>query len=148
MKIRLSRREFLGPTAPLTLASPRLPQLSGQSQDLLLFNGRIHTMDSGSRVVSQVLIRNGRFDAVANGISARGARRIDLKGRPAIPGLIDAHNHIVLVGNRPGWHTPLEHVFTIPDAVAALKARAAGVPAGGVITTVGPVAEVHAGRGR
>ena len=29
--------------------------------DLLLVNGRIHTMDAASRVVSQVWIRNGRF---------------------------------------------------------------------------------------
>src|ERR1043166_8613529 len=140
MKIRLSRREFLGATSALTLGSLGIPQLSGQSQDLLLFNGRIHTMDSGSRVVSQVLIRNGRFEAVANGISTRGARRIDLKGRTAIPGLIDAHNHIVLVGTRPGCPTPLEHVFTIPEAIAALQARSAMVPRGEFVTTVGPVA--------
>ena len=48
-----------------------------------------------------------------------------------LPGIIDGHNHIVLVGNRPGWSTPLEHVFTIPDAIAALKTDAARrLPAG------------------
>ena len=26
-------------------------------------------------------------------------------GKTVIPGIIDAHNHIVLVGNRPGWNT-------------------------------------------
>jgi predicted amidohydrolase YtcJ len=97
-------------------------------------------MDAAATVVSQVLMQRGRFAAVGNSLSARGARRIDLKGRTVIPGLIDAHNHIVLVGNRPGWHTPLEHVFTIPDAIAALQQRTAGVPAGEFITTVGPVA--------
>jgi predicted amidohydrolase YtcJ len=61
-------------------------------------------------------------------------------GKTVIPGIIDAHNHIVLVGNRPGWHTPLEHVFTIPDAIAELKARSNQVPAGEFITTVGPIA--------
>src|SRR5215470_9508562 len=70
-------------------------------------------------------------------------RRVDLKGRVMIPGLIDAHNHIVLVGNRPGWHTPLEHVFTIPDAIAALKDRSREVPAGEFITTIGPVAAMQ-----
>ena len=75
-----------------------------------------------NRVVSQALIQNGRFTAVSNNVSVpRGnVRRIDLKGRTVIPGIIDAHNHIVLVGNRPGWHTPLEHVLTIPDAIASL----------------------------
>jgi predicted amidohydrolase YtcJ len=82
---------------------------------------------------------------VGNSLAApRGnVRRVDLKGRTVIPGLIDAHNHIVLVGNRPGWHTPLEHVFTIPDAVAALKARSADVPSGEFITTVGPVSAMQ-----
>jgi predicted amidohydrolase YtcJ len=60
-----------------------------------------------------------------------------------IPGIIDAHNHIVLVGNRPGWHTPLEHVFTIPDAIAALNARSAAVPPGEFITTIGPVSAMQ-----
>src|SRR5215475_52086 len=136
-----SRRRFLDSAATLALAGLDSGQLFGQdSQPILLVNGRIHTMDAANRVVSQVLIENGRFAAVGNGVAARGARRIDLRGRTAIPGLIDAHNHIVLVGNRPGWHTPLEHVFTIEDAIAALKARASEVPGGEFITTIGPIA--------
>src|SRR5690242_671810 len=114
MKTRLSRREFVGMTSALTLGGLGIPSLLSQTPDVLLINGRVHTMDSGRRVVSQVLIRNGRFEMVGDRISARNARRIDLKGRTVIPGIIDAHNHIVLVGNRPAWHTPLEHVFSIP----------------------------------
>ncbi|HXD74748.1 MAG TPA: hypothetical protein VN628_13465, partial [Vicinamibacterales bacterium] len=102
----ITRREFVSTTTALTLGGFGVRGLSAQSQDLLFVNGRIHTMDAGRRVVSQALVRNGRFEAVGNSVSARGARRIDLKGRTAIPGIIDAHNHIVLVGNRPGWHTP------------------------------------------
>jgi predicted amidohydrolase YtcJ len=128
----------------LLAQTPRAPVLDAAA-DLLLVNGSIHTMDAANRVVSQVVVRNGRFAAVGNNLPAqgRGVRRIDLKGKTVIPGLIDAHNHIVLVGNRPGWHTPLEHVFTIPDAVAALKKRAAGVPAGEFVTTVGPIAAMQ-----
>src|SRR3954464_1000796 len=143
MSNMISRRHFLGSTAALTLGSLRRPDLFAQSQDLLLVNGRIHTMDAGRRVVSQVLIQNGRFTDASNNVRARGASRIDLKGRTVIPGIIDAHNHIVLVGNRPGWHTPLEHVFTIPEAVDALKARSTGVPAAEFITTVGPISAMQ-----
>jgi predicted amidohydrolase YtcJ len=102
-------------------------------------------MDPAGRIVSQVVIRNGRFAAVGNSVAPSGStlRTVDLRGRTVIPGIIDAHNHIVLVGNRPGWHTPLEHVLTIPDAVAALKARAAGVPPGEFITTVGPISAMQ-----
>ena len=108
---------------------------------LAFINGRIHTMDGSNRIVSQMLLRDGRFVAVGDNAAAQaaGARTVNLQGRTVIPGIIDAHNHIVLVGNRPGWHTPLEHVFTIPDAIAELKTRSAQVPAGAFITTVGPI---------
>ena len=143
MTVTFSRRQFLG-TATLALGGLDAATLTGQSSPpLLLVNGKIHTMDAASRVVSQALIEDGRFAAVGNNVSARGARRIDLRGRTAIPGLIDAHNHIVLVGNRPGWHTPLEHVFTIADAVAELKTRSMTVPRGEFITTVGPLSAMQ-----
>lgn len=149
----LPRRRFLGCAGGIALsgwgsakllAQPQPTRAAG-AEDLVVVNGRIHTMDSGNRVVSQALIQNGRFTAVGNRISVpgRNIRRIDLKGRTVIPGLIDAHNHIVLVGNRPGWHTPLEHVFTIPEAIAVLKARSAAAPAGEFITTVGPVSAMQ-----
>lgn len=148
----LRRRQFLGGAGALAFAGIGGEQLdaqaaaapAGAAQDLALTNGRIHTMDASNRVVAQALIQNGRFTAVADRVAIpAGIRRIDLKGRTVIPGLIDAHNHIVLVGNRPGWHTPLEHVFTIPDAIAALKARAAEVPEGGIITTIGPISAMQ-----
>src|SRR5262249_9701161 len=138
VKTHISRREFIGTTSALTLGGFGVPALLAQSQDLLLTNGRIHTMDGARRVVSQVLVRNGRSEDAGDRLSARGARRVDLKGRTVIPGIIDAHNHIVLVGNRPGWHTPLEHVFSVADVVTALQARSATVPRGEFITTVGP----------
>jgi predicted amidohydrolase YtcJ len=139
-----TRRQFLGSAAAVALGGLDAATLIGQtSTPVQLVNGRIHTMDAASRVVSQVLIENGRFTAVGNSVPARGARRIDLKGRTVIPGIIDAHNHIVLVGNRPGWHTPLEHVFTIADAIAELKARSMAVPRGEFITTVGPLSAMQ-----
>ena len=98
---------------------------STPAQDLALVNGRIHTMDATNRIVSQVVIRNGRFAEVGNGLALpANVRTVNLQGKTMIPGIIDAHNHIVLVGNRPGWHTPLEHVFTIPDAIAEQIGRA------------------------
>jgi len=154
----LSRRQFIGENAVIgaTAAALALARWTGTikldaqtatdgARDLGLINGRIHTMDRASQVVSQVLIRDGRIAAVGNNVVRRGGGLtvVDLKGRTVIPGLIDAHNHIVLVGNRPGWHTPLEHVFTIPEAIAALKMRASTVPAGEFVTTVGPISAMQ-----
>jgi predicted amidohydrolase YtcJ len=150
----LGRRQLLGGAGAVVLSGLSGVRLFAQSRpataasgatDLLLVNGKIHTMDPGNRVVSQALIQNGRFTNVANNIpTPRGnIRRVDLKGRIVIPGLIDAHNHIVLVGNRPGWHTPLEHVFTIPDAIAALRERSTEVPADEFITAIGPISAMQ-----
>src|SRR5688572_14693653 len=102
-------------------------------------------MDAGNRVVAQLLIRNGRVVAAGDDLAPQSAdaRTVNLAGKTAIPGIIDAHNHIVLVGNRPGWHTPLEHVLTIPEAIAVLKARAASVPSGEFVTTVGPISAMQ-----
>jgi predicted amidohydrolase YtcJ len=112
---------------------------------LVLVNGHIHTMDDSNRVVSRVVIRNGRFAAVDSGAAAGGedVTVVNLKGRTVVPGLIDSHTHIVLVGNRPGYHTPLEDVFTIPDVIARYRARRADVPAGQFITTIGPISAMQ-----
>jgi predicted amidohydrolase YtcJ len=111
--------------------------------DLVLYNGRIHTMDSRDRVASAVAIQDGKIVYVGN--DERAARRgfdgnprtINLRGRVAIPGLIDCHNHIVLMGNRPGYHTPLENAYSVADVQDTYRQRARGVPRGKFITTIG-----------
>jgi hypothetical protein len=114
------------------------------TEDLAFVNGRIYTMDDSNRVVSQLLIHDGRFASVGS-ISARSGdiKVVNLRGKTVVPGLIDSHTHIVLVGNRPGNHTPLEDVFSIPDAIARYRARRAQVPQGQFITTIGPVSAMQ-----
>jgi len=99
--------------------------------DLILVNGRIHTMDAKNSVVSAVSIKDGRFFEVGSEArSPRGPRTrvIDLRGRTVVPGIIDNHNHIVLMGNRPGYHTPLENALSIQDVQKIYAARVATLP--------------------
>jgi predicted amidohydrolase YtcJ len=111
--------------------------------DLVLYNGRIHTMDSRNRVASVLAIQDGKIVYVGN--DERAARRgfegnprtVNLRGRVVIPGLIDCHNHIVLMGNRPGYHTPLENAYSVADVQETYRQRARGVPRGKFITTIG-----------
>ena len=108
--------------------------------DLILTNGRIHTMDDAARVVSTVAVKDGRFLEVGSGArwpAGRATTVIDLRGRTVVPGIIDNHNHLVLMGNRPGYHTPLENALSIADVQAIYAARASQVPAGAWITTIG-----------
>ena len=110
------------------------------SRDLRLTNARINTMDAGNSVVREVTIQDGRFTSVGRAAGQRLSpctRTIDLRGRAVVPGLIDNHNHIVLLGIRPGYHTPLESATSIADVQSAIAARARTVPAGGFITSMG-----------
>ena len=148
-----SRRAFIGTVAGAGLgiaASAPEAALSAQgqqttaappapAQDLNLVNGRIHTFDARNSVVSAVAIRNGRIASAGNNPPPRTAntRVIDLRGRTVVPGLIEAHVHIVSLANRPGYHTILENTASIREIQEALAARRKSVPEGQWITSMG-----------
>ena len=117
-------------------ASPSATCVPGA--DLLLINGRIHTMDSEDRIVSAVHILGDKFAAVGGSPQPTACTEtIDLGGRTVVPGLIDNHNHIVLLGLRPGHDTRLENAHSIDAVLETLAAKAAEVPAGEWITSIG-----------
>jgi predicted amidohydrolase YtcJ len=119
--------------------------------DLILFNGRIHTVDNRGTVASVIGIRGGVIVYIGNSLQAArqqfasAPQAIDLGGKVAVPGLIDCHNHFVLMGNRPGHHTPLENAYSIADVQALYRQRARTFPsspklptsAANFITTIG-----------
>ena len=110
------------------------------ARDLHLTNGRFVTMDARGSTSTEVTIQNGRFNAVGprgNQRLSPCTREINLRGRTVVPGLIDNHNHIVLLGIRPGYHTPLEGTASIAEVQAVIRGRAKNVPAGGFITSMG-----------
>ena len=148
-----SRRAFIGTVAGAGLgvaagapeillsaqAAQATPAAPVPAQDLNLVNGRIHTLDARNSVVSAVAIRNGRIASAGNNAPARTAntRVIDLRGRTVVPGLIEAHVHIVSLANRPGYHTILENTTSIREIQQALAARRKIVPEGQWITSMG-----------
>jgi predicted amidohydrolase YtcJ len=122
------------------LPSEALAQPCPAGRLLLLTNGRIHTMDAKRSVVSKVRIANGRFVEVGAAASAAGGctDTIDLRGRTVIPGMIDNHFHVQLVGSRPGYETrTIETAFSISEVQNVIRERARGVPEGAFITAIG-----------
>jgi len=133
---------MLGPAAaPQSgVAAAQSPRAAGAvDEELVLVNGRIHTMDRANTMARSVAIRGGRVAALNPPApkAGPGVRIIDLRGRTVVPGIIDNHNHIVLMGNRPGHHTPLESATSIRDVQETLAARASAIPRDAWITTIG-----------
>src|SRR5258708_19136079 len=139
------RRAWLG-AAALAACIAATPAWADDDEDcgagssLRLVNGRIHTMDKSDSVVSSVLIRNGKFAAVGHRRGDDGgdecARTINLHGRTVVPGIIDNHNHILLLGLRPGRDARLENANSIQVALDTLAARAKEAKAGEWITSI------------
>jgi predicted amidohydrolase YtcJ len=68
------------------------------SADLILFNGKIITVDKNFTIADAVAICKDKIIAVGSNnkirkFTGRQTKIIDLKGRTVIPGLIDAHLH-------------------------------------------------------
>jgi predicted amidohydrolase YtcJ len=114
--------------------------------DLLLTNGRIHTMTdqpgTDPVVFESLRVLGDRIAALgapgsAPAVNAGCTRIVDLGGRTVIPGIIDNHNHIVLLGLRPGNDTRIETADSIASALAMLAERAAGQDDGEWITAIG-----------
>jgi predicted amidohydrolase YtcJ len=141
-----SRRAWLG-AAALAACITAAPAWADDDEDcraggsLRFVNGRIHTMDKNDSVVSSVLIRNGKFAAVGHRRGDDGgdecARTINLHGRTVVPGIIDSHNHILLLGLRPGRDARLENANSIKEALDTLAARAKEVKPGEWVTSIG-----------
>jgi predicted amidohydrolase YtcJ len=71
--------------------------------DLILHNGRVHTVDHARPTAEAIAVNDGRIVAVGTDASILGltgpwTRRIDLRGRSLLPGFQDAHVHPVTAG--------------------------------------------------
>src|SRR5262245_10693511 len=65
---------------------------------MILTNGRIHTMDAAASVVDTVVVRDGRVAFAGRRRDVNGGvgeRQTDLGGRAVLPGLVDAHAHLM-----------------------------------------------------
>jgi predicted amidohydrolase YtcJ len=105
-----------------------------------LENGVIHTMDAANTIVSSVVIQDGKFTVVGSGQPANNCvpqQVINLGGRTVVPGIIDNHNHIILLGLRPGHDVRIENAVTVREVLGAFEARAAEIAAGEWLTATG-----------
>jgi predicted amidohydrolase YtcJ len=142
MKNALMGAAALATTLVAVSALARDDDRCPQGRTLSLVNGRIHTMDAKDSVVASVVIENGRFAAVGHD-GRRGLGEchevINLRGRTVVPGIIDNHNHIVLLGLRPGHDTRIENARSIQEVLDTFAARKRdpGINKGDWLTALG-----------
>jgi predicted amidohydrolase YtcJ len=99
---------------------------------MLLSNGRIYTLDAGDRVVDTLVIGDGRvaFAGRRADVSVpAGEIEIDLRGRAVLPGLVDAHGHLMHLA-RLRLILDVAGLASEAACAARVAARAAGAPPG------------------
>ena len=121
-------------TAALAAQRPILPRPPEPS--LVLFNGKIITVDRSFSIHTAVAIIGDRILAVGNDdqmktVAGPATRLIDLKGRAVIPGLMD--NHLHGAGGGPG--VDLSRARSMGDVMSALQARVQSSKPGDVIVS-------------
>ncbi|MBV8342965.1 MAG: amidohydrolase family protein, partial [Gammaproteobacteria bacterium] len=96
--------------------------------DVILAHGTVITADGRDSVAEAIAIGGGRILAVgadAGILALKGARTrvIDLHGRTATPGLIDAHAHVADGGLGELYHVQLTDAASVADIVQRVRAR-------------------------
>ncbi|MCC4243558.1 amidohydrolase [Stappia indica] len=114
--------------------------------DLVLYNGRVTTLDRTRPEVSAVAIRDGAFTAVGEdaailALAGPQTRRIDLQRRRVLPGLIDNHTHVVRGGLNFNMELRWDGVTSLADAMAMLRAQVAITPPPQWVRVVGGFTE-------
>jgi predicted amidohydrolase YtcJ len=123
------------------LRSPVTAQGSN-APDLVFSNGKVVTVDERFTIAQAVAVKGDRIVAVGSnqemaGLAGPNTRTIDLRGRTAIPGLIDNHLHLLRAGNT--WELELrwDGVDSRKRAIEMLRTRAKAVGPGGWVFNIG-----------
>jgi predicted amidohydrolase YtcJ len=157
---RITRREFLtgagatlagatlacgrGQSGTITspTAAPAVPTIipttpAEQAADIVLLNGNVVTVDPADSIAQAVAVKNGLIQAVGateavSTLVGETTQVIDLDGRTATPGLIDAHNHFQVMGLMHSYYVPLlpPDVVSVQDLQAKLAEVIAQLPEG------------------
>lgn len=113
---------------------------------MILVNGRFATLDRSNPNPEAVAIADGKFIAVGAERDVRAladakTQIVDLRGRRAIPGLIDSHMHIIRGGLNYNMELRWDGVRSLADAMRMLKEQVDRTPAPQWVRVVGGFTE-------
>lgn len=126
-------------TLPNGGLTPRAPD---ETADLVVRNAMIHTGDPRRPRAEAVAVRDGVITAVGDDRDMAGrigpaTRVIDALGRRAVPGLNDAHLHVIRGGLNYVLELRWDGVRTLREGLAMLAEQAARTPEGQWVRVVG-----------
>ena len=122
--------------APMLLSAQQAPA------DTILTNGKIITVDDQFRIAQAVAVRGGRVIAVGTTaeitkLAGPSTKRIDLRGKSVVPGMIDNHAHFQEEGAYWTLELRFDGVTTRKEALERIRAKAAATPAGQWVFNLG-----------
>jgi predicted amidohydrolase YtcJ len=117
------------------IAAPAPTPTPTPTPTLILFHGKILTVDSRDSTAEALAIRDGKIIAVGSDsdilrLANHDTRRIDLHGRTATPGLIDSHAHIAEAGVDELYHVHLSDASSVAEVVRRVQAGIAALKPG------------------
>src|ERR1700721_1550765 len=101
--------------------------------DLILYRGLFTTLDPGNPGANAVAIKDGVFVAVGREedvmpLAGPKTKRVDLRGRRVLPGLIDNHLHIIRGGLNYNMELRWNGIRSLADAMTMLKQQVGVTP--------------------
>ena len=146
-------------TGPIQAQQASLPPQVVHYADTVLYNGKVLTADKSFSTAEAVAVRDGKFLATGTtgqilSMAGPNTRRIDLKGKTVIPGIIDLHQHPFTEGMLSYWAVkflPDEPEWTSVDvALQGIKRAVAKAKPGEPVMIpriyIGPGANEEGGR--
>jgi len=111
---------------------------AGEPADLIVFNGKVVTMNPEKPEAQAVAVRGGTIAAVGTdaevlALAGDATRRLDARGGMVLPGLIDAHGHIASLGEQIA-NLDLRGVDSVAEIARRVRERAAGLQPGEWVT--------------
>jgi predicted amidohydrolase YtcJ len=126
---RLLRNGLAAVCVAVAVAAAAVVAQQQAAADTILTNGKIITVDDRFSIAEAVAIRGDRFVAVGtnqdiNKLAGPSTRRVDLRGRAVVPGLIDNHAHFQEEGAYWMLELRFDGVDSRKEALERIRAKA------------------------
>lgn len=110
--------------------------------DIILFNGKVHTIAKYKEEITAVAIKDGKFiavgkDAEVMNFSGAETRLIDLQRKRVVPGINDSHIHLIRGGLNFNLELRWDGVPSLADALRMLKEQVDITPSPQWVRVVG-----------